>query len=189
MGADMNEKLQRRERLANDTGIEKLAVGPGHRHAPGGAVVGIGGEEAPKPPQLDVDALEISFDLLAPRREELVDRFYRRVFTAAPATRALFAHADMAAQKRALLGALVALRRALRDLSSITPFLAELGARHARYGVVAEHYPVVGAALLEAMEEIGGADWNPRFTAQWAHAYQAVADVMMEGARQAGAAA
>jgi hemoglobin-like flavoprotein len=189
MGADMNEKLQRRERLANHTGIEKLAGGPGHRHAPGGAAVGIGGEETHKSPQLDVDALEISFDLLAPRREELVDRFYRRVFTAAPATRALFAHADMAAQKRALLGALVALRRALRDLPSITPFLAELGARHARYGVVADHYPVVGAALLETMEEIGGADWNPRFTAQWARAYQAVADIMMEGARQAGAAA
>jgi len=51
------------------------------------------------------------------------------------------------------------------------------------------HYTVVGAALLEAMEEIGGVEWNPQFTAQWASAYQAVADIMMEGARQAGAAA
>jgi hypothetical protein len=39
------------------------------------------------------------------------------------------------------------------------------------------------------MEEIGGVEWNPQFTAQWASAYQAVADIMMEGARQAGAAA
>ena len=92
-------------------------------------------------------ALETSFDLVAGRREELVDRFYRRLFNDAPATRvddapatrALFAHADMRAQKRALLGALVALRRSLRDLSAIAPFLADLGARHARDGVSAEH--------------------------------------------------
>ena len=46
-----------------------------------------------------------SFELVARRREERVDRFYRRLFTEAPATRALFANADMPAQKRALLGA------------------------------------------------------------------------------------
>ena len=67
----------------------------------------------------------------------------------------------MRAQKRALLGALVALRRSLRDLSTIAPFLADLGARHARYGVRVEHYPVVGAALLETMAD-GGAAWPPR---------------------------
>ena len=84
--------------------------------------------------QLDISILETSFDLIAPRREELVDRFYRTLFSKAPTTRALFVQADMRAQKRALLGALIALRRSLRDLPSIAPFLAELGARHARYG-------------------------------------------------------
>jgi hypothetical protein len=96
---------------------------------------------------LDITALETSFDLVAARREELVDRFYRRLFRDAPPTRGLFTRADMPAQKRALLGALVALRRSLRDLSSIAPFLADLGARHARYGVSAEHYPLVAGQL------------------------------------------
>jgi hemoglobin-like flavoprotein len=138
---------------------------------------------------LDITALETSFDLVAARREELVDRFYRRLFTDAPATRALFAHADMRAQKRALLGALVALRRSLRDLSSIAPFLADLGARHARYGVCAEHYPLVGAALLETMAEVAGAEWQPSFTAEWARAYHTVAQIMIDGAGQSAAAA
>jgi nitric oxide dioxygenase len=138
---------------------------------------------------LDITALETSFDLVAARREELVDRFYRRLFRDAPATRALFAHADMRAQKRALLGALVALRRSLRDLSSIAPFLADLGARHARYGVSAEHYPVVGAALLETMAEVGGAAWQPFFTSEWARAYQMVAHIMIDGAERSAAAA
>jgi nitric oxide dioxygenase len=138
---------------------------------------------------LDITALETSFDLVAARREELVDRFYRRLFRDAPATRALFAHADMRAQKRALLGALVALRRSLRDLSSIAPFLADLGARPARYDVSAEHYPVVGAALLETMAEVGGAGWQPFFTSEWARAYQMVAHIMIDGAERSAAAA
>lgn len=138
---------------------------------------------------LDITILETSFDLVAPRREELVDHFYRRLFDDAPATRTLFAHADMRAQKRALLGALVALRRSLRDLPGIAPFLADLGARHTRYGVRADHYPVVGAVLIETMAEIAGAAWEPAFTAEWARAYQTVTQIMIDGAEQSAAAA
>jgi len=139
--------------------------------------------------QLDIIALETSFDLVAPRREELVDRFYRRLFEDARATRALFAQVDMRAQKRALLGALVTLRRSLRDLSSIAPFLADLGARHARYGVCPEYYPLVGAALLETMAEVAAAAWKPEFTDEWTRAYQIVAEIMIDGAERSAAAA
>jgi hypothetical protein len=37
---------------------------------------------------LDVDALESSFDLIAPRGEELVDEFYRRMSAQQPCCRA-----------------------------------------------------------------------------------------------------
>jgi hemoglobin-like flavoprotein len=46
-------------------------------------------------------------------------------------------------------------------LCSIAPFLADLGTRHARYGVAAEPYPAVGAALRETMAEVAGAVWQP----------------------------
>jgi hemoglobin-like flavoprotein len=139
--------------------------------------------------QLHITVLEDSFDLIAERPEELVDRFYDNLFSNAPSTRVLFAKTDMRAQKRALLGALVALRRSLRDLPSIAPFLADLGARHANYGVRAEHYQAVGAALLQTMAELGGSAWNPSFTAEWARAYQVVAEIMVNGAEQAEPAA
>jgi hypothetical protein len=35
---------------------------------------------------LDLDALESSFDLVAPQGDALVDTFYTRLFAAAPAT-------------------------------------------------------------------------------------------------------
>ena len=77
----------------------------------------------------------------------------------------------------------------LRDLSAIAPFLADLGARHARYGVSAEHYPLVGGALLETMAEVAGAAWQPEFTTEWARAYQTVAQIMIDGVDQSAAAA
>ena len=93
---------------------------------------------------LDLDALETSFDLVAPRGDELVDTFYTRLFAAAPAVKPLFAGTDLPEQKKMLLATLVLLRKSLRDLGAIVPKLRELGRRHVAYGARPEHYPVVG---------------------------------------------
>src|SRR5262249_58948893 len=66
---------------------------------------------------LDLRALETSFDLVAPRGDELMDEFYSRLFAAAPAVRPLFPD-DMRRQKTMLLGELVLLRKSLRDLET-----------------------------------------------------------------------
>ena len=134
---------------------------------------------------MDLDALETSFDLVAPRGDDLMDVFYSRLFEVAPAVRPLFAHADMRRQKAMLLGALVLLRKSLRDLDAIVPKLRELGARHVAYGAEPAHYPVVGAVLIDSMAEIAGAAWQPRHEAAWAEAYAVVAGAMQEGAEAA----
>jgi len=72
---------------------------------------------------LDLDALETSFDLVAPRGDELVDAFYTRLFAAAPAVRPLFAGTDLPEQKKMLLATLVLLHKSLRDLGAIVPKL------------------------------------------------------------------
>jgi hemoglobin-like flavoprotein len=138
---------------------------------------------------LPVNILEESFDLVAPRGEELIERFYERLFTNAPELRPLFAHTDMARQRQMLLGALVLLRKSLRNLAPIVPALQAMGARHAAYGVRPEHYPIVGAALLSSLAEIGGDAWIPEYSQAWADAYQVVQDTMLSGAAQGSAAA
>jgi methyl-accepting chemotaxis protein len=131
---------------------------------------------------LDVEALETSFDLLAPRGEELVDTFYRRLFAAAPAVQPLFAATDMSRQKANLLATLVLVRNSLRDLDALVPKLRELGARHGAYGAQPAHYPVVGAALLGTMAELAGDAWRPEYEQAWLDAFAAVAGAMLEGA-------
>src|SRR5213596_4227637 len=130
---------------------------------------------------LDLDALETSFDLVAPRGDELMDEFYSRLFAAAPAVRPLFPD-DMRKQKTMLLGALVLLRKSLRDLDSIVPKLRELGARHVSYGAQPEHYPVVGTALIASMAAIAGDAWKAEYEVAWSEAYEIVAATMLEGA-------
>jgi hemoglobin-like flavoprotein len=133
---------------------------------------------------LDLEALETSFDLIAPRGDELMDVFYARLFAAAPSVRPLFPE-DMARQKTMLLGALVLLRKSLRDLDAIVPKLRALGARHVGYGAVPEHYPVVGEVLIASMAAVAGDAWLPEHESAWSAAFDVVASTMIAGAAEA----
>ena len=130
---------------------------------------------------LDLQALETSFDLIAARGDDLMDEFYGRLFEAAPAVKPLFADTDLPRQKAMLLGTLVLLRKSLRDLDAIVPKLRELGARHAAYGAEPEHYPVVGEVLIAAMASVAGDAWQPEHERAWSQAFAIVAGAMLEG--------
>lgn len=134
---------------------------------------------------LDLDALETSFDAVAPRGDELMDRFYARLFAAAPAVAPLFASTDLRRQKQKLLAALVLLRRSLRDLDAVVPKLRAMGARHVRYGARPEHYPVVGTVLIDSMADVAGDAWRPEYGRAWAAAFDVVAGAMIAGAADA----
>ena len=134
---------------------------------------------------IDLEALETSFDLVAPRGDELMDVFYARLFAAAPAVRPLFAGTDLKKQKGMLLGTLVLLRKSLRNLDAIVPKLRELGARHVAYGARPEHYPVVGEVLIASMAEIAGTAWTDEYEQAWSAAFGVVTGAMIEGAMSA----
>jgi hemoglobin-like flavoprotein len=131
---------------------------------------------------LELDILETSFDLVAPRADELMDIFYARLFAAAPAVEPLFAGTDLARQKSMLLSTLVLLRKSLRNLDAIVPALNRLGARHVGYGARPEHYPVVGEVLIASMAEVAGDAWRPQYERAWAAAFELVAGLMLDGA-------
>jgi methyl-accepting chemotaxis protein len=132
---------------------------------------------------LDPDALETSFDLVAPRGDELPDIFYARLFATAPTVEPLFAGTDMRRQKATLLATLVLLRKSLRDLDAIVPKLRELGARHAGYGAQPSHYPVVAEVLIASIAEVAGDAWRPEYERAWSEALMVVAGAMLEGVR------
>ena len=134
---------------------------------------------------LDLEALETSFDIVAPRGDDLMDVFYARLFDAAPAVRPLFAGTDLRRQKAMLLSALVLVRKSQRDLDAIVPTLHKLGAHHVAYGARPEHYPVVATVLIASMAEVAGPAWSPDHERAWAAALDVVAGAMLAGAAAA----
>ncbi len=131
---------------------------------------------------LQIELLESSFQAIAPCGEAFVRTFYARLFTSFPQTRAFFASTDMKEQRKKLLGALALVIQNLRKPEVLTSALQGLGQRHVAYGVRPEHYPIVGAILLETFADVLGERWTPALYNAWAEAYGVVCTIMLEGA-------
>ncbi|MGW0662026.1 globin domain-containing protein [Streptodolium elevatio] len=113
--------------------------------------------------------------------------FYARLFREHPGVRSLFPD-DMADQRDRLFGALTAAVAHVDDADVLVPFLRGLGADHRRFGAVAAHYPAVGQGLVATIRFFSGDAWSAEVEAAWKAAYDVIAGVMVEAARQAEAA-
>ena len=85
-----------------------------------------------------IERLERSFKLLAPRGQELVDRFYAKLFSENRPLREMFPD-NMTSQKEKLLASLVFVVQNLRKPDQMVGPLHEMGRRHQGYGTQAEH--------------------------------------------------
>src|SRR6202044_424918 len=128
-----------------------------------------------------VKLVQQSFAKVAPISETAAVLFYDRLFEVAPQVKAMFP-ADMTEQRRKLMGMLAAVVNGLGDLPSILPAASALAKRHVSYGAKAEHYPVVGGALLWTLEKGLGDGWTPEIATAWTTAYGTLSGFMISEA-------
>jgi methyl-accepting chemotaxis protein len=133
---------------------------------------------------LNVELLEQSFKLVAPKGDALVARFYKRLFEEYPAVKPMFQGVSPKEQQKKLLAAIVLVIQNLRHPDRLTKALQQLGGRHAGYGAKPPHYDAVAKTLLEVFGEFAGSAWTPPVKKAWADALGAVKTIMLEGARQ-----
>ena len=107
--------------------------------------------------------------------------FYGRLFEAAPSVKPLFS-SDMKEQGRKLLQMIGIAVNNMDRIESIIPAVQDLGVRHVEYGAEAEHYPVVGAVLLDTLATALGDAFTDDTRAAWAKTYGALATVMTDAA-------
>jgi nitric oxide dioxygenase len=129
-----------------------------------------------------ISLVQSSFARLGSQLPALTTRFYEELFDRDPSLRSLFT-TDMEELKIRFAEQLAEIVRAISDLDGLLVHTTALGARHARYGVRASHYPVVGAALLDALASVSGDMFDPDTRDAWAMAYSLVAETMLAGAR------
>jgi hemoglobin-like flavoprotein len=115
---------------------------------------------------------------VAPTADAAARLFYDRLFELDATTRPLFKTTNLVEQRLKLIHALTMVVQGLDHLEVLVPTLADLGQRHAQYGVTDQHYDSVGAALLWTLEQGLGAEWSLEVKAAWSAAYTLLADVM-----------
>jgi hemoglobin-like flavoprotein len=125
-----------------------------------------------------VQLVQQSFAKVAPISEQAATIFYDRLFEVAPDVRAMFPN-DMTEQRRKLMATLAIVVNGLSNLEMVLPAAASLATRHVDYGAKAEHYPVVGSALLWTLEKGLGADWTPDVAEAWTTAYDTLSGFMI----------
>ena len=128
-----------------------------------------------------VTLVQQTFAELVPAADAAAEAFYGRLFEIAPAVQPLFP-GDMTEQRRKLMASLAFVVHGLSDLPSILPAASALAKRHVAYGATAEHYPLVGEALLWTLARALGPRWTPPIASAWTAAYTTVSDVMIEAA-------
>ena len=125
-----------------------------------------------------VKLVQESFAKVAPISETAAMLFYDRLFEIAPQVKAMFP-ADMTEQRKKLMATLAVVVNGLGNLQSVLPAASALARRHVTYGAKAEHYPVVGAALLWTLEKGLGDAWTPEVADAWTTAYGALSGFMI----------
>ena len=129
----------------------------------------------------DTDQVELvqqSFAKVVPIADQAAVLFFDRLFEIAPSVKAMFP-ADMTEQRKKLMATLAVVVGGLGNIESVLPAASALATRHVSYGAKAEHYPVVGAALLWTLEKGLGEAWTPEVADAWSTAYGTLSGYMI----------
>ncbi|MDJ0517038.1 MAG: globin family protein [Trichodesmium sp. MO_231.B1] len=129
-----------------------------------------------------IEIIEQSFAQIKPNAEKFAASFYVNLFTEYPEVKPLFVNTDMEKQQKKLLDALILVVENLRHPGVLKGVVEALGARHVNYGVLQQHYPAIGKALLETLKQYLQENWNPEVKAAWVSAYRGIAKLMLKGA-------
>ena len=124
-----------------------------------------------------------SFESVKEYETSVVMLFYGRLFEIAPEARRLF-KIDIREQSRKLVETLNAVTAALDRFEALLPQLADLGVRHAGYGVEPYLYERLRSALLWAMGQALGVEFDAETRAAWESLLTTISAVMLEAAAQ-----
>jgi NAD(P)H-flavin reductase/hemoglobin-like flavoprotein len=130
---------------------------------------------------VDTPLLKANFAHVAMHGDQVALFFYSHLFLAHPETRDMFP-VSMSAQRDRLLNALGRIVADVGDSGMLVPFLQDLGRDHRKFGVLADHYPAVGASLIATLKHFSGTEWTPELEQTWLEAYGVIAEVMQAAA-------
>ena len=118
-----------------------------------------------------------SFAKVVPIADTAATIFYDKLFEFAPKVRSMF-KSDLSEQKKKLMTALTVAVKGLDDIPKLVKILQNLAETHVQYGVKAEHFSPVGNALLFALKQGLGDEFDQELREAWIAVIHVVADTM-----------
>lgn len=126
--------------------------------------------------------IKATVPLLESGGEALTTHFYKMMLDEYPEVRPLFNQAHQASgdQPRALANGVLMYARHIDRLEQLGGLVGQIINKHVALQILPEHYPIVGACLLRAIEEVLGKDIaTPEVIDAWSAAYQQLADILI----------
>ncbi|MBQ1082667.1 MULTISPECIES: globin domain-containing protein [unclassified Nocardiopsis] len=140
--------------------------------------------EVPLPDQEIIELVRQSCVDIPEGSTRLARSFYENLFSMVPEVRGMFSE-DIKPQQQRMADALLSVVRHLDSPDEVAHYLRRLGRQHRiELGVLPEHYPHVGRALVRAVSEVSPT-WSSSMSSAWVLVYQWITANMIAGAEEA----
>lgn len=117
--------------------------------------------------------------IIGANAEKITSRMYEILFSKYPETKPLFNNAQSDQHKK-LAGAIAAFATNIDNLGALSNAVEKMAVMHVATNVKPMHYPMVGDALLTAMQDILGDDFTDQAKEAWGEAYNFLGDILMK---------
>jgi hemoglobin-like flavoprotein len=124
--------------------------------------------------------IKSTFALLAPRGDELAERFFEALFAKQPGLRRVVP-TDHWMRARDLMAGLGMLVKNVHRLEAVEHVLHDVGARAQRAGVLPQQYGVARQVMLETMKGMLGESWDEEVEGDWTQLLNAATSVVLVG--------
>lgn len=126
-----------------------------------------------------IEVIKAITPAVAANAETITCKFYQRMFAGNPEVKAFFnqAHQESGQQPAALAGAVCAYFQNIDNLEALGPAVELIAQKHCSLGVKAEHYPIVGKHLIDAIKDVMGDGATDEIIEAVGEAYGVLADV------------
>jgi nitric oxide dioxygenase len=136
------------------------------------------------PHMLNANTIEIiksTVPVLEKHGKDITTRFYQLLFSNHPELKNVFNQTNQreGRQQTALANAVYAAAANIDNLGAIIPVVKQIGTKHRALGIKPEHYPIVGANLLQAIKDVLGDAATDEIIHAWAEAYGVIADAFI----------
>ncbi len=131
--------------------------------------------------QQTIDTVQSTIPLLEQQGEKIIQHFYQNLLSENESLRHIFNESNQkkGEQAKALAGAVLLYAKNITQLESLLPEVERIAHKHVSLGVIPEQYPLIGNALLSAIQDVAELPAGHPVLQSWGEAYGVLADVFI----------